>query len=98
MLPHHIESKKDMETRQSRMYEYMTRRECCRRMKSISEIKVDLITLQQKEEEEYQGLLKWMIIVLNPILVSVSLWGRRNYLRTQLEFLNDYKLTVSRLS
>jgi hypothetical protein len=38
MLPHHIESKKDMETKQSRMHEYMTRREFYRKMKFISKI------------------------------------------------------------
>jgi hypothetical protein len=40
------------------MHEYTTSSEFCRKMKSISKINMDLITLQQKEEEEYQGLLK----------------------------------------
>jgi hypothetical protein len=47
-----------METKQSRMHEYMTSSEICRKMKSISKNNMDLITLQQKEEEEYQGLSK----------------------------------------
>ena len=52
------ESKKDQETKQSRIYSYITSREFCRKIESLDKINSDMISIQQEEEKDHQTIWK----------------------------------------
>jgi hypothetical protein len=53
-----FESKKDQETKQARIYEFITSREFCRRLESLSNDNMEMRTIQDKEEKDHQTLWK----------------------------------------
>jgi hypothetical protein len=52
------ESKKDQETKQARIYSYITSREFCRNIESLDKINSNMISMQQEEEKDHQSLWK----------------------------------------
>jgi hypothetical protein len=53
-----FESKKDQETKQARIYEFITSREFCRRLESLNNDNMEMRTIQDKEEKDHQTLWK----------------------------------------
>jgi hypothetical protein len=53
-----FESKKDQETKQARIYDFITSREFCRRLESLDKDNSEMITIQDKEEKDHQTLWK----------------------------------------
>jgi hypothetical protein len=52
------ESKKDQETKQARIYNYITSREFCRRLESLDKCNLEMLTIQDKEEKDHQTMWK----------------------------------------
>lgn len=53
-----FECKKDQETKQARIYDFITSREFCRKLESLDKENLEMITLQDKEEKDHQTLWK----------------------------------------
>lgn len=52
------QSKKDQETKQARIYDFITSREFCRRLESLDKDNSETIAIQDKEEKDHQTLWK----------------------------------------
>jgi hypothetical protein len=53
-----FECKKDQETKQAKVYDFITSREFCRRLESLDKDNSEMITIQDKEEKDHQTLWK----------------------------------------
>lgn len=53
-----FERKKDQETKQARIYDFITSREFCRRLESLDKDNSEMTTIQNKEEKDHQTLWK----------------------------------------
>jgi hypothetical protein len=52
------ESKKDRETKQARIYDYITNREFSRKLESLDKDNSEIIAMQDKEEKDHQTMWK----------------------------------------
>jgi hypothetical protein len=52
------ESKNDQDTKQARIYEYITSREFCRKLESVEKDNSEMVVLQDKEEKDHQTMWK----------------------------------------